>query len=547
MVFEGGREYTGYLFARANGGASVSVTISLENYEQGTVLAAVTVDVPSIGYNRINFSLTPAASTNCVDINETFNDDDAVSCGKPIATVGHTCAKCGGEFVVAVSTPGASVYLNYVMLEPGQWGRVPGLSVLSSAAANLAAMGIKAIRQGGSYASSGEDSAAYYQWQKWTGPPWTRPSRANGVWRACLLAGWGPFEMIDMCTALGIEPIITTSESDTPEQFADLVEYAWGNASTKLGAQRTADGHPDPYRVKWIELGNEQYNANYVDQVAAMEAKATELGMPKTLYYMFPQNGFLSPDDIAKAKSLNLPADHLIADIHDGGTGAVDIARGLFAKNAGFEHGAVNAETNARIHTQQRALMEAGDLNDFFSAADVASRLHFRAASFCTGDATDFDAWDQGISFFLPNMTWLQPPGYVHQMVSRSFFPRALNVSSPSGPSVFSSQLSPDGTAAVLRYVNAAPTSRNVTFELAATGAHGGGCAAGAAPAPATATVWTLAADDLNAANPPGNPTLVSPTNATHPGFGSGTMLTVPPNSYTVVILPIGRRWCSGA
>ena len=31
--------------------------------------------------------------------------------------------------------------------------------------------------------------------------------------------------------------------------------------------------------------------------------------------------------------------------------------------------------------------------------------------------------------FFLPNMTWLQPPAHVHQMITSSWLPRALNVS----------------------------------------------------------------------------------------------------------------------
>ena len=29
------------------------------------------------------------------------------------------------------------------------------------------------------------------------------------MWKKALISGWGPFEMIDMCAALGIEPIIT--------------------------------------------------------------------------------------------------------------------------------------------------------------------------------------------------------------------------------------------------------------------------------------------------------------------------------------------------
>jgi hypothetical protein len=37
-------------------------------------------------------------------------------------------------------------------------------------------------------------------------------------------------------------------------------------------------------------------------------------------------------------------------------------------------------------------------------------------------------AIDQGLVFFLPNMTWLQPPAYVHQMISNTWFPQAVSV-----------------------------------------------------------------------------------------------------------------------
>ena len=49
------------------------------------------------------------------------------------------------------------------------------------------------------------------------------------------------------------------------------------------------------------------------------------------------------------------------------------------------------------------------------------TRLHFRTASFCTERSGHYDAFDQGISFFLPNMSWIEPPGYVHQMVSETW------------------------------------------------------------------------------------------------------------------------------
>ena len=194
---------------------------------------------------------------------------------------------------------------------------------------------------------------------------------------------------------------------------------------------------------------------------------------------------------------------------------------------------------------------QAFDLNDWFNAGDVADRLHFRAASFCMGEANDFDAWDQGISFFLPNMTWLQPPGYVHQMIDRTWQPNALAFTSPGSTSfspgsssgnaagkvsdpglerTFSAQKSDDGKIVVFRYVNSAVTSVNVTVTFAQSDIAG--------TVTGTADVWTLASDDPDAANTPGAPTAISPRKTSIP-FKSGAAITVEPSSYTVVVVPI--------
>eukprot|EP01046_Picozoa_sp_COSAG06_P077697 COSAG06_NODE_25427_length_637_cov_0.938662_1_plen_51_part_10 len=45
-------------------------------------------------------------------------------------SAGHTCVKCAGEFKISLTTPGSAVLVNYVFLQPGEWGRVPGLPVL---------------------------------------------------------------------------------------------------------------------------------------------------------------------------------------------------------------------------------------------------------------------------------------------------------------------------------------------------------------------------------------------------------------------------------
>ena len=54
------------------------------------------------------------------------------------------------------------------------------------------------------------------------------------------------------------------------DDILDLLEYCNGSTSTKWGAKRAANGHPAPYNLKYIEIGNEngwntanEYNPRY--------------------------------------------------------------------------------------------------------------------------------------------------------------------------------------------------------------------------------------------------------------------------------------------
>lgn len=138
MVFEEGKVYEGYLFARlpptSTDVASVSLTVSLEDYVNKKTLATQMLSVTassniedtvgSSSFVRYNFSLTPSTSTSCFDIAP--GSDPAVSCGngKPRSTIGHTCVKCGGEFKLSLTTAGSAVLVSYVFLQPGEWGRL---------------------------------------------------------------------------------------------------------------------------------------------------------------------------------------------------------------------------------------------------------------------------------------------------------------------------------------------------------------------------------------------------------------------------------------
>jgi len=275
-------------------------------------------------------------------------------------------------------------------------------------------------------------------------------------WGTSLISGWGPFEMIDLCSAAGWEPIITLSKSQSNQDWAALVEYCYGDNTTTWGAQRYKDEHPNPYVVTTFELGNEEYNAAYVDQVQAMETKAKSLG--KTLYYMFPTNEGVNSSDASKAQSLGLPIDRLMPDIHVGGGGAVETAIADFNALPNFPQSAINCETNAGTHTQSRAMQESLDLMDWFNTiAPIEPRLRGRAASFCMERSGHYDNFDQGITFFLPNMTWIQPPGYVHMMITQTWADQALNLAwntTKSNSYAVSAQKTADNTKLVVRAVN---------------------------------------------------------------------------------------------
>lgn len=72
-------------------------------------------------------------------------------------------------------------------------------------------------------------------------------------------------------------------------------------------------------RRRWSALhpgsnGGRLRNGNYVAQVAAMEKRAAEIGIPGQIKYLFPPGGptydeFLSPDDLAAAKKLGPAID----------------------------------------------------------------------------------------------------------------------------------------------------------------------------------------------------------------------------------------------
>lgn len=98
-----------------------------------------------------------------------------------------------------------------------------------------------------------------YRWEDGVGPIDERPLRHNPAWHDVVEYNHvGTDEYIELCRAIGCEPLICINAGNgTPEEAARWVEYCNGSTSTPQGRRRAANGHPEPYNVRYWEIGNE--------------------------------------------------------------------------------------------------------------------------------------------------------------------------------------------------------------------------------------------------------------------------------------------------
>lgn len=515
VTWVGGKGYSGYVYVSAPAGTSL--TIALFDRVTGTVQDTSTVISPPGGaFNRFDFTLGPGSNTTCVSI--PAGSDPTVDCGV-LPDKDFTCLKCSGEIQVILTSPGTA-HVGYVFVSPGSWGTLEGLPVRLDTVQRLQQMGITAIRQGGTYART-------MFWKEWRGPAAFRPSNGH-VWGDDLISGWGPFDFIDMCEAAGIVPIVTLAANQPGDDWADLVDYLYGASNTTWGAQRSADGHPDPYVASIFEIGNEERPSNWLQVVTAMEARAAPLG--RELTYIYPDNNGISAGDLAKAAAAGLPLARMGADIHVGTGGAVAEAVAGFAKAHGYPIIAANLEVNADyppspggMHGMTRALLEAADLNVWLNTpAAVAGRLLARTTSFCDSAHSNFDGFNQATSFFGGGATWLQPPGWVHAMHAATRADQALTITGNAGTLSVSSQRTLKGDRLFVRIVNAEATAVDLTLTLTNF------------PASPSVTSWTLASSVPNGGNSFANQSAVEPVEAAIT-LKSGGVYTVPALTFTVL------------
>jgi alpha-L-arabinofuranosidase len=178
------------------------------------------------------------------------------------------------RFVISVDTA-TSLWLQVVSLFPPTYknrrnGLRPDLVEL------LRELHPRILRfPGGNYVE-GVTVDTRWDWKQTVGPIWERPGHDNSAWGYWSDDGLGLLEFLQLAEDLCATPVMAVwagltlngtviAEADLApyvQDALDQIEYAIGPVTSAWGARRAADGHPEPFPVPYVEVGNEDFLNN---------------------------------------------------------------------------------------------------------------------------------------------------------------------------------------------------------------------------------------------------------------------------------------------
>lgn len=123
----------------------------------------------------------------------------------------------------------------------------------------------------------GGSAVIAYDWKSGIGDPDRRAPFQNVYWGRMEPNDVGIDEFLQFCELVGAEPLVCVSYNvGGPEDAAAQVEYCNGPPNTRWGSLRARNGHPEPYRVRLWQVGNEQsgdvYERSFTAYCQAMRA-----------------------------------------------------------------------------------------------------------------------------------------------------------------------------------------------------------------------------------------------------------------------------------
>ncbi|HEX3029223.1 MAG TPA: AbfB domain-containing protein [Clostridia bacterium] len=248
--------YTVTFFAKCSSGYNGTITASLENENSTVKYAETKVTGLTTGWKKFTAEMT-ANGTNG-----------------------------SGRFVLSTDKPG-TIWFDVVSCFPPTYkNRTNGLR--NDLLTMVNDLKPRFNRFPGGCFVEGDKMVNAFRWKTTVGPIETRPGHWN-LWGYRTSDGMGYHEFLQMCEDTNSEPLYVCSvgmahDDNVPmepyiQEALDAIEYANGAVTTTWGAKRAANGHPESFNLKYIEIGNEEnfqkatYSARYQSFYNAIKAK----------------------------------------------------------------------------------------------------------------------------------------------------------------------------------------------------------------------------------------------------------------------------------
>lgn len=234
--------YTGSFYAKSDT-SDVPITVTLLNDRTGVTAATATVTGVGSDWKRYTCTLK----------------------------TGDVPASENNHFQLTVTRP-ATVWFDLVSLFPPTYRGTPNGSRIDLME-KLAAMHPAFLRLPGGNYLEGNHISERFDWKKTIGPLVDRPTHES-PWGYRSSDGLGLLEYLEWCQDLNMQPVLAVfagyslnQEHVAPgpalepyvQDALDEIEYVTGSTSTRWGAERAKDGHPAPFPLHYVEVGNEDF------------------------------------------------------------------------------------------------------------------------------------------------------------------------------------------------------------------------------------------------------------------------------------------------
>jgi len=205
-------------------------------------------------------------------------------------------ATAKARFVISVDRPG-TVWFGLVSLFPPTWNDRPN-GLRKDIMQMLVDMNPKFLRFPGGNYLEGDTIETRFEWKKTIGPIEERHGHSC-PWGYRSTDGLGLLEFLEWCEDMKAEPVLAVYAGYSLQKIhvnpgPDLepfvqealeeIEYVIGDVNTTWGARRAKDGHPEPFKLTYVEIGNEDwfdkslsYDGRFAQLHDAIKAKYPKL------------------------------------------------------------------------------------------------------------------------------------------------------------------------------------------------------------------------------------------------------------------------------